>query len=123
MNPLEFTSECDSCKYVKYSYDGGSTRCKRKDCEYCPKGKEKYFVIYLYAFNYELVPTESGNDYGYYASEYTVQGELYPACDTEVTGRTKRYKNHKSANKAAERLLNRYGYVVKSEVREVFENE
>lgn len=120
---MTFTENCDSCKYVKYSFDGGSTSCKRTDCEFCPKGKVKYFVIYLYAFNYKTVPTESGNDYGYYASEYTVCGEPYPVCDTEITARTKRYKSHKRAEAAAERYLCKYTYVVKAEVRKLFEDE
>lgn len=34
------TSMCDNCKYVKYSFDGGSTKCGyhgKKDCNFTPR--------------------------------------------------------------------------------------
>lgn len=39
------TSMCDGCKYVKYSFGGGSTRCGyhgKKDCNFTPKRKERF---------------------------------------------------------------------------------
>ncbi len=124
MTTLELTKNCDSCKYVKYSADGGSTRCKRKECEFCPVGKVKYFVVYLYAYQEnKIIPTENGNDYGYYASEYKFSEEPFPVCDYEVTKRTKRYKSRKRAETAAEKYLHRYNYAVKTEVRAAYEDE
>lgn len=35
---------CDDCKYVKYSFDGGSTKCGyrgKKDCNFTPKSQSK----------------------------------------------------------------------------------
>lgn len=37
------TSMCDDCKYVKYSFDGGSTKCGyrgKKDCNFIPREKK-----------------------------------------------------------------------------------
>lgn len=37
------TSRCDDCKYVKYSFDGGSTKCGyrgKKDCNFIPREKK-----------------------------------------------------------------------------------
>ena len=34
---------CDDCKYVKYSFDGGSTKCGyrgKKDCNFIPREKK-----------------------------------------------------------------------------------
>ena len=42
MNNL-ITSMCDDCKYVKYSFDGGSTKCGyrgKKDCNFIPREKK-----------------------------------------------------------------------------------
>lgn len=42
MNNL-ITSMCDGCKYVKYSFDGGSTKCGyrgKKDCNFIPREKK-----------------------------------------------------------------------------------
>ena len=37
------SSMCDDCKYVKYSFDGGSTKCGyhgKKDCNFTPREKK-----------------------------------------------------------------------------------
>lgn len=37
------TSMCGDCKYVKYSFDGGSTKCGyrgKKDCNFIPREKK-----------------------------------------------------------------------------------
>lgn len=37
------TSMCDNYKYVKYSFDGGSTKCGyrgKKDCNFTPREKK-----------------------------------------------------------------------------------
>lgn len=37
------SSMCDDCKYVKYSFDGGSTKCGyrgKKDCNFIPREKK-----------------------------------------------------------------------------------
>lgn len=37
------TSMCDDCKYVRYSFDGGSTKCGyrgKKDCNFIPRKKK-----------------------------------------------------------------------------------
>lgn len=37
------TSMCDDCKYVRYSFDGGSTKCGyrgKKDCNFIPREKK-----------------------------------------------------------------------------------
>ena len=36
---------CDDCKYVKYSFDGGSTKCGyrgKKDCNFIPREKNDF---------------------------------------------------------------------------------
>lgn len=36
-------SMCDDCKYAKYSFDGGSTKCGyrgKKDCNFTPREKK-----------------------------------------------------------------------------------
>lgn len=40
------TSMCDDCKYVKYSFDGGSTKCGyrgKKDCNFTPRENKDLF--------------------------------------------------------------------------------
>ena len=73
------------------------------------------YVIYLFNSRWER------NSYGYWSGKnYTLQGQLFPITDVEVTERTKVYKSKNRANRALEACLERgYDYVTHGEVRAV----
>ena len=78
---------------------------------------EKY-VIY---FNTNRDSSEIiGNAYGYYnGSFYTVNGEYFPNCSSNVTYKTKYYNSEKVANNSAEKLYFKFGYVVSYKIEKV----
>ena len=54
------TSMCDDCKYVKYSFDGGSTKCGyhgKKDCNFTPREKKDL------AKDREIIKSEAIKDF------------------------------------------------------------
>lgn len=73
----------------------------------------------MYAIYLIPIAFPGGNSYGYYAGSYIFQGEYYPVWDQKVTERTKRYKYKKVAQKSAEKMVFKFGYVRNFEIREV----
>ena len=53
------------------------------------------------------------NAYGYWRGKtYTVDGEIFPSTDSKITRATKIYKRKVSAEKMADKLYDRCGYVM-----------
>jgi len=74
------------------------------------------YVIHLHT---DTSRTES-NYYGYWSGKsYTFQGGEYPVFDDTICERTKVYKNRKRAENAAQKCMQRFGYVRNACVEEV----
>lgn len=60
------------------------------------------------------------NEYGYWSGKtYKNSEEVFPACDKEITFRTKRYKNKRRAEAMARKLLDRCAYVTTWEIETI----
>lgn len=73
------------------------------------------YVIYLSTGR----DRNADNDYGYYAGTYRVSGETFPAWDSTVTFRTKKYKSRARAEAVAKKAYERCGYVVSYTIEQV----
>lgn len=75
------------------------------------------FVVYLSS---EKDVHMLGNAYGYYTGKcYAREGGCYPITDSGITERTKRYTSRARAEKGAEAVFIKCGYVSSYEVQEV----
>jgi hypothetical protein len=79
----------------------------------------KGYVIYLSSEKDALVRDQC-NVYGYWeGKQYTVHDEIFPVTFPRVTIDTKVYKSKKRADTAAEKLFNKFGYVLSWLVEEI----
>lgn len=63
------------------------------------------------------------NDYGYWTGKsYRHDGNYFPYCTREITEDTKIYKSEKVANTSAQKLIDKYLYVVNAIVEPYNEN-
>lgn len=61
----------------------------------------------------------SSNDYGYWTGKtYTLNGEVFPVCDKQISVNTKRYTSRKRAENMAKKLYEKCSYVGKYSVEE-----
>ena len=60
------------------------------------------------------------NDYGYWTGKtYSVNREVIPICDIQISDNTKRFKSRERAESAAERVYNKCVHVMKWSVEEI----
>jgi hypothetical protein len=62
----------------------------------------------------------SSNSYGYYMGQiYSSGGVKYPHCMSQINEYTKRYKRRANAEKMAEKIFDRCGFVAWARVEEI----